>query len=115
MGPSPLDHKAEMRGNASVAFNMQALLSAARPLAVARSVTAPAMAILKCIAPPDISRTNTRMSASPPESGNLADFASAPAQEAEQHYSISSAAHAKTELGVCQALGRKGTGLHYER
>src|ERR1700737_693625 len=36
----------EMRGNVSVAFDMQALLSSARLLAVARSVTETAMAIL---------------------------------------------------------------------
>jgi hypothetical protein len=35
-----------MRGNVSVAFDMQALLSSARLLAVARSVTETAMAIL---------------------------------------------------------------------
>src|SRR5882762_3641129 len=44
----------EMRGSVSVAFDMQALLSSARLLAVARSVTETAMAILTCIGPPDI-------------------------------------------------------------
>ena len=44
----------EMRGNVSVAFNMQALLSSAGLFAMARSITEAAMAILMRIRPLDV-------------------------------------------------------------
>src|ERR1700686_5204352 len=46
----------EMRGNISAAIIMQALLPSARLLAVARTLSEAAMAILMCIRPPDASR-----------------------------------------------------------
>jgi hypothetical protein len=50
-----------IRGNAWVAFNIQALLSSARLLAGAKSATEAAIKIMTRIEPPCTSRTRTRM------------------------------------------------------
>jgi hypothetical protein len=65
----------EIRGSVSVAFNMQALLSAARPLAVARSVIAAAMTIFRCIEFPDILRkASAPMSVSSTVNSNITEI-----------------------------------------
>jgi hypothetical protein len=64
----------EMPGNAWVAFNMQALLSSARMLAVARSATEATIAILMRIGPPDISRTGRTQCPFFPEDGNITEI-----------------------------------------
>jgi hypothetical protein len=50
-----------MRGNAWVAFNIQALLSSARLLAGAKSATKAAIKIMTRVEPPCTSRTRSRM------------------------------------------------------
>jgi hypothetical protein len=63
-----------MCGNASVAFDLQALLSSARLLAVARSVIETAMAILTRKGPPTF-RDSKRAIFASPSYDTLADIA----------------------------------------
>jgi hypothetical protein len=66
----------EMLGKVSVAFSMQALLSAARPLWVARNITAAAMAIFSAFGLPTFrEKAGPPMSAPPPKNRNVAQIA----------------------------------------